>query len=112
MKILVCGGRDFEDYDCVKWWLERVKPISCIVSGGATGADTLAVRFAKETGTRVKVYPADWATHGRAAGPKRNTLMLVNNPDLSLVVAFPEGAGTMNMVKQAKKADISVLFVR
>lgn len=47
---------------------------------------------------------------GRAAGPMRNKQMLEEGkPDL--VVAFPGGAGTENMVKQAKAAGIRVLRI-
>ena len=53
----------------------------------------------------------DWEKHGRAAGPIRNKLMLdEGRPDL--VVAFPGGRGTANMVKQASAASVEVIEVR
>lgn len=52
-------------------------------------------------------FEADWHTHGRAAGPIRNRRMIEEGkPDL--VVAFPGGRGTANMVNQARAAGIEV----
>ena len=48
--------------------------------------------------------PADWTKHGKAAGPIRNQKMLDECPDL--VVAFPGGKGTADMVRRAMKAGI------
>ena len=55
-------------------------------------------------------YPANWKKHGRAAGPIRNKQMLEEaKPDL--VIAFPGGAGTANMVKQAREAGVKVEII-
>ncbi len=52
--------------------------------------------------------PAEWSKYGRRAGPIRNKQMLdVGKPHL--VVAFPGGAGTANMVKQAKAAGVPII---
>jgi hypothetical protein len=56
---------------------------------------------------RTEVFPADWVRHGRAAGPVRNTRML-NDGEPDLVIAFPGGHGTADMVKQARAAGIEV----
>ena len=55
------------------------------------------------------VCHADWEKHGKAAGPKRNKRMLEWKPDL--VVAFPGGKGTANMVQQARQAGVEVIEV-
>jgi hypothetical protein len=79
-----------------------------IISGAASGADEFAIDWALSNWTDFKEYKANWARYGRAAGPIRNKQMLVEgNPDL--VVAFPGGKGTANMVKQAKEVGIEVL---
>ena len=47
------------------------------------------------------LIPAKWKLHGKAAGPIRNQLMLVEHkPDM--VLAFPGGKGTANMIKIAR----------
>ena len=52
------------------------------------------------------VCHADWETHGRAAGPIRNEKMLTWKPDL--VVAFPGGVGTADLVRRAEAAGVPV----
>ena len=82
-------------------------PISCLVHGAAHGADTLAGEWAKIRGVPVEVYPAEWTTFGRAAGPIRNKRMLVQGKPDS-VVAFPGGLGTAGMVRLATQAGVPV----
>jgi hypothetical protein len=115
MRILVCGGRDFSDAEMLDRELERwhksdFGPIRQIIHGAARGADTLAGQWAERRGIPVVSYPANWAKHGRAAGPKRNAEMLEkSNPDL--VVAFPGGRGTADMVRKAQDANMSYVRV-
>ena len=114
MKVLVCGGRQYDDAGAVALRLSEIHRdhgITEIIEGGATGADTLARKFGESVGIPVRTFPADWGRHGRAAGPIRNLQMLKEGkPDL--VVAFPGGRGTANMVKQARAAGVKVLECR
>lgn len=104
--VLVCGGRDYDDYEKVRATLNALKPWR-VIHGGARGADNLADRWAQYCGIACEVYEADWETHGKAAGPMRNQKMLDDGkPDL--VVAFPGGRGTADMVRRAKKAGVPV----
>lgn len=112
MKVLVCGGRDFDDALTLGAWLGGIHknngPITLLIEGGARGADVMARKFAEWQGIPVRTFPADWDKHGKAAGPIRNKQMLdEGKPDL--VVAFPGGRGTENMVKQARSAGVRVL---
>jgi hypothetical protein len=80
------------------------------VTGGANGADHSAEDWAIDNGIVRRVFPADWDKHKRAAGPIRNKQMLVEGkPDL--VLAFPGGKGTRNMVAQARSAGVDVIEV-
>jgi hypothetical protein len=110
MRVLVCGGRDFDDCDKLNIMLRSLW-LSCsdvIIHGAAPGADTLAGQWAHDRGIPVEAFPADWEKHGRAAGPIRNQQMLAEGkPDL--VVAFPGHRGTANMVRQAREAGVRVL---
>lgn len=124
LKVLVCGGRDFTDHDLVSKTLDALAdefnlwappdsygntlPLRLhIISGGADGADSLATDYAMVNWTGYTEYPADWKKHGRAAGPIRNQQMLIEGkPDL--VIAFPGGKGTLDMVRRAKKAGVEV----
>ena len=104
MRILVCGGRDFADIkmlDRVLGEIHSETPITALIHGQARGADNMAAYWAAQLGIPREAFPADWKAHGKAAGPIRNKQMLhEGKPDL--VVAFPGGRGTANMIKQAK----------
>ena len=82
-----------------------------LAHGGASGADTLAGRWAEENEIPVTVFEADWKGHGKSAGPVRNRRMLEEfRPDF--VIAFPGGAGTENCVRFAHQRGILVVRVR
>lgn len=114
MKVLVCGGRGITDTtavykalaDLAKGW----EPDVTIIEGDAKGVDRIAGAWARKRRLTNMKFPADWAKHGNAAGPIRNKRMLdEGRPDL--VVAFPGGPGTANMVRQARAAGVPVVEV-
>ena len=111
--VLVCGGRDYSDRDRVYATLDHLhetRAVSEIIYGCAPGADTLARDWARRTGRESTGFPADWKRLGKAAGPIRNTRMIEEGkPDL--VIAFPGGKGTANMVAQARAAGIEVIEI-
>ena len=89
--------------------------IEVIIHGGCRGADLLAADVAKELSIPTEEYPADWNTHGRSAGPKRNQQMLDKGKP-TFVLAFhddiDESKGTKDMVLRAKKAHLPFKVVR
>ena len=113
MRVLVCGGRDFIDRAEVYAELDRLHAeyvFGTIIAGGGHGVGRLAVEWAQARGIATQVFTAEWGTFGRKAGPLRNARMLTEGrPDI--VVAFPGGRETANMVKQAKAAGVWVLTV-
>ena len=125
--ILVCGGRDYADSDKVYYTLDSVVdklglwhpdyPNNCvsqdllIVSGGARGVDTFARYWAEGRGARINEYFPNWSKYGLRAGPLRNAEML-QNEKVDLVVAFPGGAGTRDMISRAQKARIEVRIIK
>lgn len=111
-RVLVCGGRDYGDYRRVCAVLDAIHaetPILGIIHGNARGADLLAHSWA--LGRRVGGWacPANWSRDGKRAGPLRNQRMLGHSPDL--VVAFPGGRGTADMVKCARAAGVRVMEI-
>lgn len=111
MRILVCGGRDYDNYARVQYVLGRNVNLDndTIVEGGARGADRLARTFAINYGVDFETYPADWETHGKAAGILRNQAML--DTGIDFVIAFPGGRGTADMIRRAEKAGVEVYKV-
>lgn len=110
MKVLVCGGRKFNNERFVVEVLNdfhKMTPIDMIISGSAPGADRLGELWAQRFGILVERYPAEWDRYGRSAGFKRNAQM-INEGKPDLVVAFAGGKGTAHTVKLAKAAGIDV----
>ncbi len=107
MKILVCGGRNFNKrhfvFKCLDSFLKQNPSINCVVHGAATGADSLAGEWARSRNIEERRYPADWQKYGKRAGYLRNEEMLSKEkPDV--IIAFPGGRGTDNMVQIAKES--------
>jgi len=114
VRVLVCGGRDFDNPSWLTITLDELSrdaEWTTLIEGGARGADRQAREWAVASGVAVETYEADWHAHGPGAGPIRNRRMLdEGRPDL--VVAFPGGPGTRNMVKLARAHGILVHEMR
>ena len=111
MRVLVCGGRDFDDVELMISVLDRLhteKPFTMLIHGNARGADRIADDWASCRGVPREPYgipQGEWDEIGKKAGPLRNQRMLdEGNPDL--VVAFPGGGGTKDLVSRAVKAHV------
>ena len=113
MKVLVCGGRDFNRKSVVDYVLTLIDsdtPIDTVIHGDARGADALAGEWAREHGKEEIPFPADWKKHGKAAGQIRNKEMLEYTiPDM--VIAFPGGRGTKNMIDLAQEQGYNVKII-
>jgi hypothetical protein len=111
MRVLVCGGRDYSDFEHLSKVLDqhyRARPFSHLIHGGASGADALADRWAADNHVFRLPFYAEWKVFGRSAGPIRNGRMIEEGkPDL--VLAFPGGRGTADMISKSEAAGISVL---
>jgi hypothetical protein len=112
---LICGGRDYRNINQFNTVMEQITAerggTERLIHGGATGADRLASLYAKSWGIKCTSYPANWRNLGKAAGPIRNQQMIdEGKPDL--VIAFPGGRGTADMVRRAKAAGIEVVEVK
>lgn len=114
VRVLVCGGRAYTDKARVFRELdelEETRGIQIVLHGGAPGADDCAEAWANQRGVLSRWWKAEWNKHGRAAGPIRNETMLrEGKPDL--VLAFPGGRGTADMVRRALAAGVEVIEVK
>lgn len=119
IRIIIAGSRKFNDYSKMLNKLDELGTHLLatmddieIVSGHASGADTLGEKFAKAYNYPLKIFPADWNTYGKAAGPIRNEQMAkyAAEADRGILVAFPigESKGTRNMIKLAKQYGLEV----
>ena len=77
-KLIVAGGRDFNDAFVLETKLydlansELADKYVSIVSGMARGADALGYAFAKKSGIQCYEFYADWDKYGKRAGFMRN----------------------------------------
>lgn len=82
-----------------------------VISGHASGADSLGEKFAADHNLQCELFPADWEHHGKAAGPIRNAEMADASDAL---IAFWDGQsrGTKSMIDLAKRKGLQVAIVR
>ncbi|TCI26711.1 DUF2493 domain-containing protein [Exiguobacterium sp. SH5S4] len=114
-KVVVAGGREFDDYELLKKSISgilrgRFKRSEVeIVSGAARGADVLGERFAKDMRCSVKRFPANWDI-GKQAGYIRNSEM-ADYGDMLIAFWDQQSRGTMHMINLAKKKGLEVHVV-
>lgn len=129
MRIAVTGGRDYTDAARIGSLLGEYAGI--LVHGAAPGADSIAAEWwRRNCGTKAcEPHPADWdgpcrdtckpghrrqrkdgSTYCPAAGAYRNQEMVDSGIDV--LIAFPGGTGTADMVKRAKAAGVRVRKVQ
>lgn len=111
-RVLVCGGRDFWDVPRLEHRLYHAwvtcGGFSVLMHGKCPrGADRLAGLWAQTHNIPVLEFPADWDRYGKRAGMIRNQRMLDEGKP-NLVIAFPGGPGTANMVARANLAGVMV----
>mgnify|MGYP003533449592 CR=1 FL=1 len=112
-KVIVAGGRDFNDYSLLKEKLESLlknKNEIEIVSGKARGADSLGEQYANEKGYPINSHPANWDEYGKSAGYIRNKEMAEYADAL---VAFWDGKsrGTKHMIDLAENKGLLVRVI-
>ncbi len=109
MRILVTGSRGLDNISQVEGVLSQYIAVKDTVIHGAcpSGVDAIADDYARRYFNDVLVAPADWKTHGRAAGPIRNKEMITRfEPDVVVAVWDGVSRGTRNMIDLALKAKI------
>lgn len=108
MKLIICGGRDYVFDAKDEAWLDMLRVtegVSLVIEGGATGADFCGRQWAKVRGIPVHTEKADWAKHGKAAGPIRNEKMATLGEGCAV---FPGGKGTAYMEQAARRNGLQV----
>lgn len=106
-KVLVCGGRDFNDWFLFNQAMDKLpKKPTLIIHGDARGADTMAKQWGLTHGIYPVGIPALWKIYDKKAGGHRNAAMVfIMKPDY--VLALPGGTGTQDMVDKATETGIT-----
>lgn len=118
-RLLITGSRDWNDRAVMRSALQaawhelkgRGFDEIVLVQGAARGADSLAAHLWAQVGLTVEAHPADWSTHGKAAGPIRNQHMVNLGADLCLAFPIGKSVGTRHCMAAAEKANIPVRVV-
>jgi len=144
MRVIIAGGRDFNDFDFLDketvkiMKLLRTEGINVnvnnisIVSGEASGADTLGEKFADKYGIRVDKHPAKWndldaipckiktnrygKEYNALAGFNRNrdmALFAKEDEEIGVLIAFwdKKSHGTKDMIDLGNKYGLRVFIV-
>lgn len=117
-RVIIAGTRDFDNYTLLCEYADKMLANRkeagyniIIVSGCATGADTLGEQYAEARGYQVERYPAQWrdanGRYDKGAGVKRNALM-ADNADALLAYWDGKSRGTKNMIQEATKRGLLV----
>lgn len=119
-RILVTGSRDWEDlglvYETLRnaWhWVQG--PVIVIHGGCPTGADDMAHCWARPLrGVNVteEIHRADWAKHGKAAGPIRNRQMVDAGADVCYAFIKNRSRGATGCADMAERAGIETIRFR
>ena len=101
MKLLIVGSRGIDKFDLSPYISDNV---DVIISGGATGVDSLAEKYADEKNISKYIIRPKYKLYGKAAPLIRNEEM-VNMSDAILVVWDGKSRGTEHTIKYARKVN-------
>ena len=110
----IVGYRNYNDYENfkihIKDFINKYGNIDKIISGGASGTDSLADRYAKENNIPLVVYVPEWNKYGKYAGPKRNQYII---NDSTHIIAFLSSIskGTYDSINRAKIKKIPLIII-
>lgn len=123
-RIIVCGGRHFNDYACLESILDDVladhnlgyAEVEVVSGGCPSGADALGELFATTHNIQCSRFPAEWDKYGKSAGPIRNSQMVnyARESQKPIVVAFSNSTtrGTNDTIKKANKLGIEIVNIQ
>ena len=110
LRLLVCGGRHFDDLTMVEEWLERIhalRPVSVLIHGGLPGLGLALENWARRNDVRLIRYPSNFSL-GKRGDFERDDFMLEDGrPDALL--AFPGGVRTARLLDRAKGLGLDTL---
>ena len=120
--LIICGDRNWHAPGPIYALCKTLPPDgrTIIITGGASGADTIGADAAVDLGHRSMVVHAPWKAYGKRAGPIRNGWMLELLQDLARanpkakceVHAFhaniASSKGTADMLGRARGAGVTI----
>jgi len=110
MKLGIIGTKDFKNYKFFSKAISRFKNISLIISGGSSGTDFMAKKYARDNKIEFIEFPPDRNKHGDEAKHVRDRLIAENS---DIIIAFWDGKceGTEYTISYAQKIKKPVTIV-
>jgi len=114
IRLIIAGGRDFDNYELLKLKVDRVlegwKNVE-IITGRARGADSLGEQYANDRNLNTIVFPADWDKYGKSAGYRRNRQM-AQYATACIVFWDGKSLGSKHMIDLAKENNLPLRVIR
>jgi hypothetical protein len=111
LKLAIIGSRGFNNVNLLnESLLNYLFNVTLVVSGGARGADKMGEEWAKRYGIDTLIFPADWETHGKAAGFIRNE-DIIKNCDEAIAFWDQKSKGTLHSINLAKKLEKPIKII-
>ena len=112
MRALVTGSRWWTDCRSVFHALdERRDQITHIIHGGSRGVDRCAKRWAYHNRLPESEFLPNYRAYGSKAAPLMRNQRMIDEGRPDLIIAFPGGNGTADMIGRAQRARIPVLRI-
>lgn len=112
MKVGIVGYRNYTNTESVYETLDNLNIVFTeIISGGASGVDAIAKRYAAEKKIPYTEYAADWKKYGKKAGPIRNVL-IAKACDVLIAFLHKNSVGTRHIINVAKKLEKDVIIIQ
>lgn len=110
MKVIITGGRNFNDYNLLKLKCNEILANLTdveIVSGCADGADRLGELYARDFKYKLKKFPINSNETGFLTGTAR-VREIINYSDILIAFWDERSKGTQNMIKTSKELNLTV----
>lgn len=117
MKVIIAGSRSFTGDKCYEFLKRKCDHLLSnssditIISGTASGADSLGELYATEKGYKIIRMPADWNQYGKRAGYLRNVQM-AEIADACIIFWDGVSPGSKHMYDICIKRNLPVRLIR
>ena len=118
MKVIIAGGRDFDNYNLLTTTISNFEKehgkVTEVISGTARGADILGESYANVNNITVKKFSPDWDNLGKRAGYVRNTEMAAyakKHNGFLIVFWDKKSKGTKHIIDYAKKIKLETIVI-